>query len=384
MSNRELSQNTGQGRSEGFKIDFKRVVYRMLQHWYVLAVSLAVSLSIAFLKNRYAVRIYPVTASIVIREKEEPSGGELLYSNSLVNPYRNYLNEPYIIRSYPLIEKVVKELNFEVAFFQEGNIKTTETYRLPVKVKLLTKNGSYGKSLVFKVLDEKNISIKKVEDKDKNKEMVFHFIVDIRTLDYHFLVVKDSLQKIDKIKDVPYLLTFLNPLAVTGGYVGRLNVLWAEEGAGIINLAINGPSPEKEIDFMNGLINTYQRYDLEKKNQTAERTIQFIQDQLTGISDSLKIFEGQLQQFKISNSIDKLDDEAKRLFDKLTPLESQKTELIIRSNYYEYLVKYINGGKNLDLIIIPSTVGVNDGVLSGLVNKMIDIQLDLKLFMGNG
>src|SRR5260370_27286839 len=175
MSNRELSQNTGKGRSEGFKIDFKRVVYRMLQHWYVLAVSLAVSLTIAFLKNRYAVRIYPVAASIVIREKEEASGAELLYSNALVNPYRNYLNEPYIIRSYPLIEKVVEELNFEVAFFQEGNIKTTDVYGLPVKVKLLTKNGSYGASLVFKVLDEKSYSIKKAEDKDRSKEMVFRF-----------------------------------------------------------------------------------------------------------------------------------------------------------------------------------------------------------------
>jgi len=58
------------------------------------------------------------TASIVIREKEETSGAELLYSNALVNPYRNYLNEPYIIRSYPLIEKVVEELNLKLPFFR--------------------------------------------------------------------------------------------------------------------------------------------------------------------------------------------------------------------------------------------------------------------------
>src|SRR5258708_36161311 len=103
MSNQEKPQTIGQARSEGFKIDFKRVLYRILSYWYVVALSVTVSLSIAFLKNRYAVRIYPVTASMVIREREETSGGELLYSNSLVNPYRNYLNEPYIIRSYPLI-----------------------------------------------------------------------------------------------------------------------------------------------------------------------------------------------------------------------------------------------------------------------------------------
>ena len=64
--------------------------------------SLLIALTIAFLRNRYAVRIYPVTASIIIKETEEAGGGELLYTNALIDPYKNYLNELYILRSYPL------------------------------------------------------------------------------------------------------------------------------------------------------------------------------------------------------------------------------------------------------------------------------------------
>lgn len=366
--------------NQGFKIDFKRVADRSLRYWYVVVLSLVISLTIAYLRNRYAVRIYPITASVIIKEKEETSGAELLYNNALINPYRNYLNEPYIIRSYPIIQQVVEDLNFEVVFFKEGNIKTTESYGLPVKVKLLKRNGSYNASLNFKALDEKTYSISSNDPGEKHAEQIFKFNDSVVYNGHHFLI-KNDLDRINQIKNDPYILTFLDPLSVTGGYVNALKVEWAEEGAGVINLAINGANTNKEIDFLNSLILTYQKHDLEKKNQAAERTIQFIKGQLSEITDSLKNFEFKLQQFKMVNSVDKLDEDTKRIFEKLTPLEAQQIELTIRSNYYDYLTKYIKEGKNLDLVILPSAMGIDDQVLTNMINKMVELQLEIKLFI---
>lgn len=378
-----FEQRIKQVQNEGLKIDFKRILARAIRYWYIIVISLIVSLTIAYLRNRYSLRIYPVTASVIIREREESSGGDLLYKNSLLNPYRNYLNEPYIIRSYPLIQSVIEDLNFEVAFYKEGKIKTSEAYGLPVKVRLLVRNGSFGASLIFKALNEETYSVRDEEDRIRS-EKVFNYNDSIEYLGHHFVVLKDSGQSIESIKNAPLLLTFLDPLGITSSYVDGLKVDWVEEGAGVLSLTVTGPNPAKEIDFMDGLISTYQQYDLDKKNQTADRTIQFIQDQLKEISDSLKIFEGKLQQFKINNTSEQLDEETKRLFDRLSPLEAQKTELIIRASYFEYLIKYMSGGKNLDLIILPSSVGVDDAILAGLVNKMIDIQLELKLYISKG
>ncbi len=64
-----------------------------------------------------------------------------------------------------------------------------------------------------------------------------------------------------------YVFSYSHPSILTGQYVGKLNATWAEEGAGVINLFTNGPIPQKEIDFLNGVIRQYQQYDLEKKNQ---------------------------------------------------------------------------------------------------------------------
>src|SRR5690606_8481860 len=119
---------------QGLGLDFKRVAYRALRHWYVVLICLMLASLVAFLKNRYTERVYPVNASILIREREATAGAELLFNNPLINPYRNYLNEPYIIRSYPLITRVIKDNNFHISFYREGYFMTTESYNyIPVK-----------------------------------------------------------------------------------------------------------------------------------------------------------------------------------------------------------------------------------------------------------
>jgi len=381
MKDERLEMDTEETKSESVKIDFKRVAYRLLKFWYLVVFSVTLGWTYAYLKNRYAVRIYSVTASLIIHETQESNEADILYSNSIIDAYRNYLNEPYIIRSYPLISKVIENLNFEVAFYQKGNIKSTELYNLPVKARLLKKNGSYGASLLFKALNDKSFLIKSPgQEKDAGK--IFQFNDSIEYHGHHFALLKDSNRSIEEIKNLELVITFLNPLDVTASYLGRLGVSWAEKGAGILNLSIAGSTPDKESDFMMGLISTYQQYDLDKKNLRADRTIQFIKHQLVEIADSLKKYENKLDQLK--NSSDKLEGESERLFDELKTLEEQKTEFTIKSMYYDYLVKTIKQGNNLDLIILPSAMGITDGVLSSLVTKMLDLQFELKMFMGKG
>jgi uncharacterized protein involved in exopolysaccharide biosynthesis len=70
---------------ESLNIDPKRILYQATRYWYLIVLSILTGLIIAFLINRYATKIYSVNASIIIKESEEVSGGDLLYSNPLVN-----------------------------------------------------------------------------------------------------------------------------------------------------------------------------------------------------------------------------------------------------------------------------------------------------------
>src|SRR5690606_30201569 len=133
---------------------------RAIRFWYVIIIFLGAALAIAFYKNRYTQRVYPINASIMIRETQEAGGAELLYKNALIDPYRNYLNEPYIIRSYPIIESVVRELNFYISFYLEGRIVTSEQYNtLPVKVNWCDPTRIKTGTFIFTLLDENRYSL---------------------------------------------------------------------------------------------------------------------------------------------------------------------------------------------------------------------------------
>jgi len=373
---------------EGVIIDYKRVLYRAIKYWYVVALFLITAFSIAFIYNRYAPRIYPVTASIIVKETEEASGaGKLLYTNSIISPHRNYLNELYLLRSYPLIQSVMEELNFGVSFYQEGSILTSEIYGdLPFSVDIINKDKIKTFSRLLIILNDRQYQLGPLA-KNSTTELskAVHTFNFNDTIFYDGLKAVFKLNKpgvIDTVEKSHLIFSYTAPELMTGSYVGKLKASWAEEGAGVINLSVSGTNPQKEMDFMAGLIKRYQDYDLEKKSGTASRTIDFITGQLNDITDSLREVEGVMERFKGRNGITKLDEEASRLYEKLEGVELQKTEMMIRKNYNEYLTNYIQKDQNLDQVILPSSMGLNDPILGQLISGMMATQMELKMIGG--
>ena len=365
-------------------VDFKRILFHAIRNWYWIVISLIIFLSIAYVRNRYAIRIYPVSASVIIKEAGETSGAELLYKNALLDPHRNYLNELYIIKSYPLIKQVIEDLNFEVSFYKEGNFLTTEDYgSLPVNVKIIDDHGLGSTTFHFQILSNNEYQLFALDEGDKSasQRSTFKFgqEIEYQGLKLSIDLTKDSEPELNST----FIFLYQSSALLVGSYVGGLSADWAEEGAGVINLSINGPTPKKDIDFLNGLIKHYQFYDLDKKNQTASRTIDFINDQLKDISDSLQQVEVMLENFKGKNIATNNSEEVHRLIEKLDGMEIQKTEFLIRTNYYHYLTKYINNSETLDPAIAPSSVGIQDPVLGSLISRMIDLQLQIKSFSGS-
>ena len=368
---------------EGFAIDFKRVLARAIRFWYVILISLGIAIVVAFYNNRYTQRVYPITASILIREVQETGGAELLYKNSLIDPYRNYLNEPYIIRSYPLIEKVVRDLNFHLIFLNEGYVVTSEAYGyIPVKAYWCGTDQIRNGRFIFKLLSENSYSLIKWSDREKETPATEYLLNDTITYqDYKLCMLKLPEKSIAPHIGIPYILEVKNPTQIAGAYIARLKVEWAEQGSGVINLSLTGTNAEKEIDFISALIQIYGELDLEKKNETASRTVEFIQQQLREIKDSLRTVEYQLERFGNSSRVKDMSAEAQRIYTKLENFEVQKAELLIRQNYYQYLQEYmVRGDEKMDQIILPSSMGISDPILNTLLSKMIDLQTEIKLF----
>lgn len=365
---------------EGLGIDYKRVIYRATRFWYIIILSVLMGLLIAFLANRYTTRIYPVTASLIVKEADDISGAELLYNNPLLNFKRNYLNETYILKSYPLVQRVIEDLSFDVSFYQEGNILTTEAYgEVPIRVVPIRDSITKECNFDFMLLSKSEFSLRSRSENDDVGTEKFVFGDTVRYGGFIGAFLVDDLREVGELVSQPLIFTYSPPINIATRYVENLKAEWAEEGAGVVNLSISGSNPKKEKDFLTGLIAQYQNNDLEIKNETASRTVEFISDQLEAISDSLHNVERRLERFKDKNVITDLKGEALRLYEKVEQIEAQKAQLNISRNYYRYLIDYIQRNQDLHQIILPSSVGIVDPILTALVSKMNETQMDIKM-----
>ncbi|MFM7859111.1 MAG: polysaccharide biosynthesis tyrosine autokinase [Flammeovirgaceae bacterium] len=362
-------------------VDYTRVLSAAVRHWYLTVAALAVSLGYAHFKVRYTPKSYPVTASILVKEREDASDGKLLFNNPLVSTYRNQFNDPYLIRSYPLVHQTLSELNFGASFHKEGRVLTTEVYRPQISARVL--DGSSG-SFYLRYLGGTRFELSGSPGGPATKPYNFGDTAVFGGLTVVFTPREPYGHAIGANETV--LFTYSDPSGLTGDYVSRLGATWAEDGVGVINLNITGANAAKEADFLSALVRQYQRFDLEKKNLVASRTIEFIDQQLSAITDSLRAAERRLEDFKSRGLLagSGVGEQAKRLYDKAADSDKQRAELALRSKYHQYLLGYLEKDDGLGKVILPSSVGIGDPVLHGLVSKMVEAQLSLKMFSGSG
>jgi capsular exopolysaccharide synthesis family protein len=369
----------------GVQINVKRVLDRALRFWYLIFISLAIALTAAHLTNRYSTSIYPVKASIIIRESEENAGAKFLYNNELLSPYRNFYNEIYIMKSYPLLQEVVESLGFNVSLYREGEIKTTEFYshNFPVEFRgLPTGKSVHGRAFYFTAMSDNTYSLEYITsaDDDRKQHPALSFNDSVQVDGFRFFVRKKA--DISEIKDRTFVVRFNDPLVLAKSYSSRLKINWAMQGASVVDLEVNGPVPQKEIDFLTRFIERYQNYDIEKKNNMASRAIKFLDHQLVVIGDSLNYFEDQVENFKRRNIIIQLQEETNRLYEKLTGFEDQKFQYRLIENYYNYITRLLESDQ-FDGIFTPASVGITDPVISALVTRLIEARTQLHMSQGS-
>ncbi|MGC3947701.1 MAG: polysaccharide biosynthesis tyrosine autokinase [Chryseolinea sp.] len=340
----------------------------------------------AYIVNRYTTRIFPVKASIIIRESDENAGAKFLYDNALINPYRNFFNELYIMKSYPLLQEVVEELGFEVSFHREGEIVLTEYYSHDFPVRLIVEASSkrpWGKSIHFTATDSSTFSLQQITSDDNMLgERVDHlpFNDTIALNGYRFSVFKKG--PIQPIVGKTYVVKFHNPLDLAKSYSARLSANWAAPGASVVNLDITGPVASKEIDFLNKFIEKYQEYDIEKKSKVATMAMKFLDDQLITTGDSLNRYEDKVEQFKNRNVITGLGEETNRLYLKLQGFEERKFQYRLNESYYGYISGLMEANQ-YEGIFTPSSVGITDPIIAGLISQVINLQTQVSVYKSN-
>ncbi len=377
-------------------IDIKELILNYTKYWYYFVLSILFCLFIAFLNNRYTVPEYSVSTTLLIRDDNNTQLGaeNLLEGLELFSGKKNLKNEIVILNSYSITEKIIRELGLGLSYFQHGFFQTNEMFEnSPFIVHLdSTHNQLIQTKFSVDIIDSLSFNLSvKTEDKfpynlieenfDKtilsniNIDQLYNFGDTIKNEYFSFSVHKSLFFNLEKIKKSQKKFSFrlypTNKLAQQ--LIRDININPINKETSILKINIKARTPKKYIYILNKLTEIYIRSGLDEKNIMAINTIDFIDEQLDVIQDSLTFIENKLEKFRLENpNLEIVDKEFGTYFQK-QKLDNTLSEQSVNIKYYRSLLAYLKDDKNANSIVSPTSMGISNPELNSLINQLLNL-----------
>jgi len=373
-------------------IDLMRYVSLFISNWYWIAAALFIALAVAYVFNRYSQRVYNVKSTLLIKEQQATgaiANMEQIFAGNVYNPHPNLDDEVAILQSYTLNYRVIEEMpEMHIAYIpvQRNGIQGQRTYKTsPFVIRKLEEEQPEEVPMTIRFKDSGTYTVEIDEealarwsenrDEDEapgeiNPEREYKPGEPFTQAGFNFaLEPRDSTRSVNG-KTNRWLVWMESLPGLTNSYRSNLSVEPVKEYASVFTLSFDGYSPQQGADYLHNLMNMYILQGMEWKRRAADNTIIFIETQLGLISDSLKLAENSMENFRLNNRFVDLTLEGTLVLEKLEKLEGEKNMLGLQMQYYEYLLGYLDSREESREIISPSVMGVTDPVLVKLVEEL--------------
>lgn len=156
-------------------------------------------------------------------------------------------------------------------------------------------------------------------------------------------------------------------------FASRLQLNFMPEDSTLLNIQLIGETPKIDRKFIDKLCEIYILQEVERKNLAANKSIEFINQQLERWQGSLRISEEAMINLRQENKFVDINSYAGELMIKASKYDQQQMALRLKQTYVDYLSAYLDQKNEQGVIIPPSTMGVNEPKLMQLVQQLNDL-----------
>ena len=348
------------------------------RNWYWFLFCIVVGLFSARFLLSHTLPVYNTSATVLINETEDRplvDNSELLQGLGLPGGMQNLENQIMIVKSRDLVEETLEELPFDIDFYFKTFRNNLSIYpEMPLIIAGETE-AQLPKGIEFEVMviDSSTFNISS-KSKYHPLDVIATFGEPIEFSRFRFRIDCRDSEWFESNTSQPLCFVINNRTSMVDHYSNRLKVELVARGGSILRISKTGTNPAKDADFINKHIENFQDISLEKKNLEADRRIRFIDEQVTGISDSLSSTENRLQQFRSAHRVMDVSAQGQSIIGQVTILENERARLSLEANYYDYLADYLSKNETGELPIVPITMGITDPSLSRLVDELATLQ----------
>lgn len=369
------------------KVNLKAIIVKLLSKWYYFLIAMVIVIPMAYAYLQITPKQYQVRASLLVKNEEPAmSTDKFLKGMDLFATKTELEDEIGILKSYSMVQQAMRQLDFGISYFTRKNFVITEHYSdapfvieldsvvdqmifVPIHIERIS-SDAFRVTVVGKKVNTYNAYTNKIEKSIGNVEInqVGSVIKPFVSKNLSFKIKFNDQFKPDKNTEAYFVI---NPIgSLVEDYQRKLAIEPIALESNIVELAVKGPVVEKEVKFLDKLLEVYLANELYKKNQLGLKTIQFIDNQLTGVSDTLKQVEGSLELFRSKNNILDINSTATNLTANLDKIEEEKASLEVKLKYYMFLAKALKDDAKISEIVVPSALGLEDPLLNNLLLEL--------------
>lgn len=387
---KDNSNDNNMGEMEEEKINYQELLFKYIIHWPWFVASVLLCLIGAWGYLHFQTPVYRVSASIMIKDDKKNGGGnaadlESMGLGGMITSAQSLDNEIEVLRSKTILKEVVNNLELYITYYDEDEFPKKELYKTsPVIVNLTAQEADElpGTALInMKLAPEGGLDINL---KVGLSEYTKHFDklpavlpTDAGTFGF---TLKDSLSngKIEGQSVVRNISAVISqPFGVAKGYQWALEIVPTSKTTSVAVVSLMNTNIQRGQDFINKLMEMYNRNTNNDKNEIAEKTREFINERIKIIDEELGSTENKLEVFKRNAGLTDISSDAQLAVSGNAEYERKRVENGTQINLVRDLAKYINNPSN-EYEVLPGNIGLSDDGLTTQIERYNELIFERK------
>jgi uncharacterized protein involved in exopolysaccharide biosynthesis len=357
----QVNQNTGENNL------IRQIWFKYAPYWPLFLLFLVLAVAGAWYYLKFQPSLYVSEASILIKDQTKgEDNSKMAESLNLLSSKKVVDNEMEVLKSKELMLKVVKKLHLYAPVFEKGLYRDISAYASsPIIVESPNPDSLAATDKVFFTYDRASKKVIISNQEYSADEWV----------NTPYGRLKFIPQNSGGTNQGQLYFTLNNPDHIALGLVSGLTLTPTSKMSSVITLTLADEVPKRSEDILNELMKTYNEANINDKNKLAANTLAWLDERLGVVGHELDSIERKLQQYKSrTNAIDISSQGALYLQNQSAnyqKLGDVNTQLSVLDQVEKYVQTKDNSGS-----VTPSTLGINDPMLSQMLGTLYNNQLE--------
>lgn len=344
----------------------RQVWFKYAPYWPLFVLFLALSLTGSWFYLKFQAPMYSSKASILIKdEKKGEEESNIAESLNMLSSKKIVENEMEVLKSKELMLKVVKKLYLYAPVFEQGRYRDVSLYaNSPVIIE-----AQYPDSL--KVAEKIFFSYDPAAQQMIIQNQKYATNAWVNT---PYGTLKFIPQNSNTIFKGQLYFSLLNPGNLALSIASNLKLIPTSKLSSVIDFQLTDEVPKRSEDILNELIKAYSDANIAEKNKLANNTLAWLDQRLGILGHELDSIQRKLQQYKSrTNAID-IGTQGTIYLQNVSANDQRLNDVNTQLSVLDQVEKYIKTKDNSGSVT-PSTLGINDPMLSQMLGQLYSDQL---------